>query len=48
MHVVIDNYAAPEHDNVTKWLEHPSRKDRRHIHFVWHSTTMSAASRHPG
>ncbi|MEE8457154.1 MAG: transposase, partial [Acidimicrobiia bacterium] len=22
------------HDNVTKWLEHPSRKDRWHIHYI--------------
>ena len=28
VHLVIDNYSAHKHENVTKWLEHPSRVDR--------------------
>jgi transposase len=34
VHLVIDNYAAHKHDNVTKWLGHPSRRDRWHIHYT--------------
>jgi transposase len=34
VHLVIDNYAAHKHANVTKWLEHPSRRDRWHIHYT--------------
>ncbi len=34
IHVVADNYAAHKHDNVTKWLEHPSRRHRWHIHYT--------------
>ena len=34
VHVVIDNYAAHKHPNVTKWLEDPKRKDRWHVHFT--------------
>lgn len=34
VHLVIDNYGAHKHENVTRWLEHPSRKDRWHVHFT--------------
>ena len=34
VHVVADNYAAHKHDNVTRWLEHPKRKDRWHLHYT--------------
>ncbi len=34
IHLVADNYATHKHDNVTKWLEHPKRKDRWHIHYT--------------
>jgi len=34
IHLVVDNYAAHEHDNVTKWLEHPSRRDRWYSHYT--------------
>jgi len=34
IHLVADNYGAHKHANVTKWLEHPSRRDRWHIHYT--------------
>ena len=34
IHLVVDNYAAHKHDNVTRWLEHPSRRDRWRIHYT--------------
>ena len=34
VHLVIDNYAAHKHDNVTKWLQAPHRKDRWHVHYT--------------
>jgi transposase len=34
IHLVADNYGAHKHENVTKWLEHPSRRDRWHIHYT--------------
>lgn len=34
IHVVIDNYAAHKHENVSKWLEHPKRRDRWHVHYT--------------
>ena len=34
VHLVIDNYAAHKHENVTKWLQAPRRKDRWHIHYT--------------
>ena len=34
VHLVIDNYAAHKHPNVTRWLEHPLRRDRWHIHYT--------------
>jgi len=34
IHLIADNYGAHKHDNVTKWLEHPSRRDRWHIHYT--------------
>jgi transposase len=34
IHLVADNYATHKHDNVTRWLEHPSRRDRWHIHYT--------------
>ena len=32
VHLVIDNYAAHKHANVTRWLEHPRRGNRWHVH----------------
>jgi len=34
IHLVADNYGTHKHDNVTKWLGHPSRRDRWHIHYT--------------
>ena len=34
VHLVIDNYAAHKHENVTNWLQGPRRKDRWHIHYT--------------
>jgi transposase len=34
IHLVIDNYAAHKHGNVTKWLEDPKRRDRWRIHYT--------------
>lgn len=34
VHLVIDNYAAHKHPNVTQWLGHPRRRDRWHIHYT--------------
>ena len=34
VHLVIDNYAAHKHPNVTRWLEQPRRRDRWHIHYT--------------
>ena len=34
IHLVADNYGAHKHESVTKWLEHPSRRDRWHIHYT--------------
>jgi transposase len=34
IHLVADNYGTHKHANVTKWLEHPSRRDRWHIHYT--------------
>lgn len=34
IHLVLDNYAAHKHENVTRWLENPARKDRFHLHFT--------------
>ena len=33
IHLIADNYAAHKHDNVTKWLKDPKRRDRWHIHY---------------
>ena len=34
VHLVIDNYAAHKHPNVTGWLNQPKRADRWHIHYT--------------
>ena len=34
VHLVIDNYAAHKHSNVTEWLNRPMRRDRWHIHYT--------------
>ena len=34
VHLVIDNYAAHKHANVTRWLEHLHRRERWHIHYT--------------
>jgi transposase len=34
IHLIADNYGTHTHANVTKWLEHPSRRDRWHIHYI--------------
>ena len=34
IHLVADNYGTHKHANVTKWLEHPKRRDRWHIHYT--------------
>jgi len=34
IHLIADNYGTHTHDNVTTWLEHPSRRDRWHIHYT--------------
>lgn len=34
VHLVIDNYAAHKHPNVTRWLEQPHRKDRWNVHYT--------------
>jgi|SRR5665811_931158 len=34
VHVVADNYAAHKHENVTRWLEDPKRRDRWHMHYT--------------
>jgi transposase len=34
IHVVVDNYGTHTHDNVTRWLQAPERKDRWHVHYT--------------
>jgi transposase len=34
IHLIADNYGTHKHENVTRWLEHPSRRDRWHIHYI--------------
>lgn len=34
VHLVIDNYAAHKHPNVTRWLDQPKRRNRWHIHYT--------------
>jgi len=34
IHLIADNYGTHKHENVTRWLEHPSRRDRWHIHYT--------------
>ena len=34
VHLVIDNYATHKHANVARWLEHPRRGDRWHVHYT--------------
>ena len=34
IHLIADNYSTHKHANITKWLEHPSRRDRWHIHYT--------------
>ncbi len=34
VHLVIDNYAAHKHANVTRWLNQPLRRERWHIHYT--------------
>jgi transposase len=34
IHLIADNYGTHKHANVTTWLEHPSRRDRWHIHYT--------------
>ena len=34
MHLVVDNYSAHKHQDVTDWLNAPGRKDRWHLHFT--------------
>ena len=37
--LVVDNYCAHKHEDVTDWLDEPSRKNRWHIH---HTPTSSS------
>ena len=34
VHLVVDNYSAHKHKDVTDWLDKPGRKDRWHLHFT--------------
>ena len=46
VHLIIDNYAAHKHDNVTKWLQAPRRKPLAHpLHAHLRVVAESAGSK---